>query len=92
MVTVSADLPVEAFDRQEILELLERQTGRLRAEVYVLAKEEGGRHTPFFDGYTPQFFFRTTDVTGTTEVLGDVDMAMPGRALRSVEDRTFPAA
>ena len=52
------------------------------AEVYVLAKEEGGRHTPFFDGYTPQFFFRTTDVAGTTEVLGDVDMAMPGDGVK----------
>ena len=48
------------------------------AEVYVLAKEEGGRHTPFFDGYTPQFFFRTTDVTGITAVRGGVEMAMPG--------------
>ena len=52
------------------------------AEVYVLAKEEGGRHTPFFDGYTPQFFFRTTDVTGTAEVLDDVDMAMPGDGVK----------
>ena len=48
------------------------------AEVYVLNKEEGGRHTPFFDGYTPQFFFRTANVTGTATVLGDVTMAMPG--------------
>ena len=48
------------------------------AEVYVLKKEEGGRHTPFFDGYTPQFFFRTTNVTGTARVLGNADMAMPG--------------
>ncbi len=48
------------------------------AEVYVLKKEEGGRHTPFFDGYTPQFFFRTTNVTGKTSVIGDVQMAMPG--------------
>lgn len=48
------------------------------AEVYVLNKEEGGRHTPFFDGYTPQFFFRTANVTGTATVLGDVAMAMPG--------------
>ncbi|MEQ8787921.1 MAG: elongation factor Tu [Pirellulaceae bacterium] len=48
------------------------------AEVYVLTKEEGGRHTPFVDGYTPQFFFRTTDVTGTTAVLGEAVMALPG--------------
>ena len=51
---------------------------RFEAEVYVLKKEEGGRHTPFFDGYTPQFFFRTTNVTGTTHVIGDVQMALPG--------------
>ncbi|MEM1071176.1 MAG: elongation factor Tu [Planctomycetota bacterium] len=48
------------------------------AEVYVLKKEEGGRHTPFFDGYAPQFFFRTTNVTGSANVLGGVDMAIPG--------------
>ena len=48
------------------------------AEVYVLKKEEGGRHTPFFDGYAPQFFFRTTNVTGSTSVMGGVQMAMPG--------------
>lgn len=48
------------------------------AEVYVLKKEEGGRHTPFFNGYTPQFFFRTTNVTGTTRVEGQADLAMPG--------------
>jgi elongation factor Tu len=48
------------------------------AEVYVLKREEGGRHTPFFDGYAPQFFFRTTNVTGRTCVLGGVQMALPG--------------
>ena len=52
------------------------------AEVYVLKKEEGGRHTPFVSGYTPQFFFRTTDVTGTAHVLGDVDMALPGDGVK----------
>ncbi len=51
---------------------------QFEAEVYVLKKEEGGRHTPFFDGYTPQFFFRTTNVTGTTNVIGNAQMAMPG--------------
>lgn len=62
---------------------------QFEAEVYVLKKEEGGRHTPFFNGYTPQFFFRTTDVTGTTCVLGDNDMAMPGDGVRlSVSLRT----
>jgi elongation factor Tu len=52
------------------------------AEVYVLKKEEGGRHTPFFNGYTPQFFFRTTDVTGVARVVGDADMALPGDGVR----------
>ena len=48
------------------------------AEVYVLKKEEGGRHTPFFNGYRPQFYFRTTDVTGTIDLPAGVDMVMPG--------------
>ena len=49
-----------------------------KAEVYVLKKEEGGRHTPFFTGYRPQFYFRTTDVTGVTELPEGVEMVMPG--------------
>jgi elongation factor Tu len=49
-----------------------------KGEVYVLAKEEGGRHTPFFDGYRPQFYFRTTDVTGTVRLPEGRDMVMPG--------------
>ncbi len=52
------------------------------AEVYVMKKEEGGRHTPFFNGYTPQFFFRTTNVTGTASVLGNADMALPGDGVK----------
>ena len=48
------------------------------AEVYVLTKEEGGRHTPFFNGYRPQFYFRTTDVTGEIELPEGVEMVMPG--------------
>jgi len=51
---------------------------KFEAEVYVLSKEEGGRHTPFFSGYRPQFYFRTTDVTGTANLLGDAEMCMPG--------------
>jgi elongation factor Tu len=51
-------------------------------EVYVLTKEEGGRHTPFFDGYRPQFYFRTTDVTGTVKLLGGAEMVMPGDNVR----------
>ena len=48
------------------------------AEVYVLSKDEGGRHTPFFNGYKPQFYFRTTDVTGDIELPAGVEMVMPG--------------
>ena len=51
---------------------------KFKAEVYVLTKDEGGRHTPFFDGYRPQFYFRTTDVTGTAHLPEGVEMVMPG--------------
>jgi len=51
---------------------------KFECEVYVLSKEEGGRHTPFFSGYRPQFYFRTTDVTGTANLLGGAEMCMPG--------------
>jgi elongation factor Tu len=51
---------------------------KFKAEVYVLTKEEGGRHTPFFDGYRPQFYFRTTDVTGAASLPEGVEMVMPG--------------
>jgi elongation factor Tu len=49
-----------------------------KAEVYVLKKEEGGRHTPFFTGYRPQFYFRTTDVTGVVKLQEGVEMIIPG--------------
>jgi len=51
---------------------------KFEAEVYVLGKDEGGRHTPFFSGYRPQFYFRTTDVTGSANIAGDAEMCMPG--------------
>ncbi|MFZ3340660.1 MAG: EF-Tu/IF-2/RF-3 family GTPase, partial [Terriglobales bacterium] len=51
---------------------------KFEAEVYILTKEEGGRHTPFFNGYRPQFYFRTTDVTGAAKLLGGAEMVMPG--------------
>tara|TARA_B100000959_G_scaffold5056_1_gene5291 strand:- start:891 stop:2090 length:1200 start_codon:yes stop_codon:yes gene_type:complete len=51
---------------------------KFEGEVYVLTKEEGGRHTPFFTGYKPQFYFRTTDVTGKLELMGGAEMCMPG--------------
>ena len=51
---------------------------KFKANVYVLTKEEGGRHTPFFNGYRPQFYFRTTDVTGSIKLPQGVEMVMPG--------------
>ena len=51
---------------------------KFKAEVYVLSKEEGGSHTPFFNGYRPQFYFRTTDVTGDCKLPANVEMVMPG--------------
>ncbi len=51
---------------------------KFKAEVYILSKEEGGRHTPFFNGYRPQFYFRTTDVTGVVTLAKGVEMVMPG--------------
>ena len=51
---------------------------KFKSEVYILSKEEGGRHTPFFNGYRPQFYFRTTDVTGVVTLPKDVEMVMPG--------------
>ncbi|MAE70489.1 MAG: elongation factor Tu [Gemmatimonadetes bacterium] len=62
------------------------------AEVYVLKKEEGGRHTPFFPGYRPQFFFRTTDVTGSIELPENVEMVMPGDNINMTIDLITPIA
>ena len=55
---------------------------KFKAETYILTKEEGGRHTPFFNGYRPQFYFRTTDVTGVVTLPEGVEMVMPGDNLR----------
>jgi elongation factor Tu len=62
------------------------------AEVYVLSKEEGGRHTPFFKGYRPQFYFRTTDVTGACELPAGVEMVMPGDNIKMVVSLIHPIA
>ncbi len=62
------------------------------AEVYVLVKEEGGRHTPFFSGYRPQFYFRTTDVTGTANLLGGAEMCMPGDNVKLKVELISPIA
>ncbi|WP_208913927.1 elongation factor Tu [[Haemophilus] ducreyi] len=62
------------------------------SEVYVLSKEEGGRHTPFFKGYRPQFYFRTTDVTGTIELPEGVEMVMPGDNIKMTVSLIHPIA
>jgi elongation factor Tu len=63
-----------------------------KSSVYVLSKEEGGRHTPFFKGYRPQFYFRTTDVTGVAELPEGVEMVMPGDNVELVVDLITPVA
>jgi elongation factor Tu len=65
---------------------------KFTAEVYVLSKEEGGRHTPFFKGYRPQFYFRTTDVTGSVELPEGVEMVMPGDNISMVVELIHPIA
>jgi len=65
---------------------------KFEAEVYVLTKEEGGRHTPFFNGYRPQFYFRTTDVTGSVDLPKGVEMVMPGDNIKMVVSLISPIA
>jgi len=65
---------------------------KFQAEVYILAKDEGGRHTPFFKGYRPQFYFRTTDVTGMCELPEGVEMVMPGDNVQMVVELIAPIA
>src|SRR6202050_1178197 len=65
---------------------------KFKSEVYVLTKEEGGRHTPFFKGYRPQFYFRTTDVTGNIELPAGVEMVMPGDNIKMVVELISPIA
>ena len=65
---------------------------RFKSEVYVLSKEEGGRHTPFFQNYRPQFYFRTTDVTGVIELPEGVEMVMPGDNIEMIIDLISPIA
>ena len=65
---------------------------KFEGEVYVLTKEEGGRHTPFFKGYRPQFYFRTTDVTGAVELPEGVEMVMPGDNIKMVVELIAPIA
>jgi elongation factor Tu len=65
---------------------------RFKGEVYVLSKDEGGRHTPFFKGYRPQFYFRTTDVTGVAELPEGTEMVMPGDNVQLVVELITPVA
>jgi elongation factor Tu len=65
---------------------------KFKAEVYILTKEEGGRHTPFFPGYRPQFYFRTTDVTGVVKLPEKVEMVMPGDNVSMEVDLIMPIA
>ncbi|MEW6327475.1 MAG: EF-Tu/IF-2/RF-3 family GTPase, partial [Thermodesulfobacteriota bacterium] len=65
---------------------------KFKAEAYILTKEEGGRHTPFFNGYRPQFYFRTTDVTGVVKLPAGVEMVMPGDNVSMEVDLITPIA
>jgi elongation factor Tu len=65
---------------------------KFEGEVYVLSKDEGGRHTPFFKGYRPQFYFETTDVTGAVELPADVEMVMPGDNIKMNVELIAPIA
>jgi len=65
---------------------------KFEAEVYILSKDEGGRHTPFFNGYRPQFYFRTTDVTGACELPADIEMVMPGDNVAMTVELIAPIA
>ena len=65
---------------------------KFEAEVYILSKDEGGRHTPFFKGYRPQFYFRTTDVTGNVELPEGVEMVMPGDNIKMTVELIAPIA
>jgi len=65
---------------------------KFKAQAYILTKDEGGRHTPFFNGYRPQFYFRTTDVTGTAQLPEGTEMVMPGDNVEMVVELLTPIA
>ncbi len=73
----------ESIERGQIIAVPKSMTPhkKAKAEIYVLSKDEGGRHTPFFDGYRPQFYFRTTDVTGIAHLPKGIEMVMPGDSI-----------
>ncbi|MCE9483589.1 elongation factor Tu [Escherichia coli] len=80
---------IKVGEEVEIVGIKETQKS---SEVYILSKDEGGRHTPFFKGYRPQFYFRTTDVTGTIELPEGVEMVMPGDNIKMVVTLIHPIA
>ena len=84
----------EAIERGQVIAAPKSITPhkKARAEIYVLSKEEGGRHTPFFNGYRPQFYFRTTDVTGVCDLPEGVEMVMPGDNINLVINLIAPIA
>jgi elongation factor Tu len=84
----------EAIERGQVLVKpgTAKTSHKFEAEVYVLKKEEGGRHTPFMAGYRPQFFIRTTDVTGKIELAPGVDMILPGDNAKIIDDLIYPVA
>lgn len=87
-------IPKEGVERGQVLSKPDSITPhtKFKAEIYVLKKEEGGRHTPFFKNYRPQFYFRTTDVTGTIELKKGVEMVMPGDNTEIVVEMIAPIA
>ncbi len=84
----------DEVERGQVLAIPESVTPhtKFEAEVYVLSKDEGGRHTPFFKGYRPQFYFRTTDVTGAVELPEGVEMVMPGDNINFIATLIAPIA
>ncbi|MEQ8173306.1 MAG: EF-Tu/IF-2/RF-3 family GTPase, partial [Candidatus Eremiobacterota bacterium] len=84
----------EDIERGQVLAKLNsiKPHRKFEAEVYILSKEEGGRHTPFFKGYRPQFYMRTTDVTGSVTLPENVEMVMPGDNIRMAVELITPVA
>ena len=84
----------EEVERGQVLAKprISKSTYIIQAEVYVLTKDEGGRHTPFFTGYKPQFYFRTTDITGEVNLPDGVEMVMPGDNIEMSVELIHPIA
>jgi len=90
----AGDLTQEEIERGQVIAKPGSITPhtKFQAEIYILSKEEGGRHTPFFSGYRPQFYFRTTDVTGTMYLPDGVEMVMPGDNITITAELLQPIA